>query len=434
MRLRRYVTFALAAACLGLGSFVGNVAAQEPPGFAAALDTHRARIIDVRRDIHRHPDPSGREARTAGVVAGVLERAGFDVTTGVGGHGVVGVLRTAVPGPVLAFRADMDAVSDPARDPMEFRSVNAGVNHTCGHDIHTAVGLALGVGLAEVRDELAGTIVLIFQPAEETATGANAMLADGLFGAARARGASAAGGSTRSLDVPVPDAIFAYHAAPYPVGVVATRPGTLLPGRDRVRVTIRGDGDLDAPAREAWSLVNALATVGSSEPVRPATEDFIRVGGARVAQGAGGSRLVVATLTSSGPPASRGARERLERGLAALRGDGIDVALEYEEGWIAGIRNDPALTGRALAIARGALGDEAVREPQALSTIFSEDFGSFQRHVPGVMYFLGVSNEERGWVGMPHTPTFVADEEAIFVGARVMAAVFFDLMRQGVPE
>ena len=195
--------------------------------FSRALEARRAELIEIRRDIHRHPEPSGEEDRTAGIVAGVLREAGFEVTTGIGGHGVVGVLRGTAPasagagGPVLAFRADMDAVRGTADDPMDFRSVVAGVNHNCGHDIHTSVGLALAVGFGAIRDELPGTVMLIFQPAEETASGARAMLADGVFAGP-------------------PAAVFAYHTAPLPVGDIMTRPGPLLSGRDRVRVRLRG--------------------------------------------------------------------------------------------------------------------------------------------------------------------------------------------------
>lgn len=389
--------------------------------FARALDARRDDLIAIRRDIHAHPEPSGQEARTAGVVAYQLRDLGFDVTTGVGGHGVVGVLRGAAPaaanGPVLAFRADMDAVRDGADDPMEFRSTVPGVNHICGHDVHTTVGLALAVGFSAIREELPGSVMLIFQPAEETASGANAMLADGVFGS---RGPAAR----------APDAIFAYHTAPLEVGEIMTRPGALLPGRDQVRIGVRGDGDLASVARSVRDAVAALATEGSTEPSRPVTVDFVAVRGLRTTPAPDGSWSVGATLTTSRVAVSRRAYSELERTLTELERPGVEIDLAFRERFIAGIDNDPGLVERANAVSRRVLGDDAVRAPSSQSTVFSEDFGSFQRHVPGVMYFLGVSNSDRGWVGMPHTPTYVADEEAIFVGAEVMAAVFLDLFRR----
>jgi len=388
--------------------------------FSHALEARRSELIEIRRDIHRHPEPSGDEDRTAGIVAGVLREAGFEVTTGIGGHGVVGVLRGTAPassateGPVLAFRADMDAVRGTADDPMDFRSVVAGVNHNCGHDIHTSVGLALAAGFSAIRDRLPGTVMLIFQPAEETASGARAMLADGVF------------------DRP-PAAVFAYHTAPLAVGEIMTRPGALLAGRDQVRIRVRGDGDLAAAARAARQAVADLATPGSTGPSRPVGESFVAVRGLRAAPAGADAWDVTATLTTSDSTVSRETRERLERALADLRRPGLEFALDYQERWIAGLLNDPVLVERANSAAREVLGDAAVRAPQNQSTIFSEDFGSFQERVPGVMYFLGVSNPEKGWVGMPHTPGYVADEEAIFVGAEVMAAVFLDLFAEGVP-
>jgi len=421
-----------AASLLGVGGATAPAAAvaqqnasvgtPELAAFTGALEARQAELIEIRRDIHRHPEPSGSEDRTAGIVAGVLRDAGFDVTTGVGGHGVVGVLRgraAGADGPVVAFRADMDAVRGTAADPMEFRSVVAGVNHNCGHDIHTSVGLALAVGFGAIRDELPGTVMLIFQPAEETASGARAMLADGVFGDEAAVGP--------------PAAVFAYHTAPLPVGEIMTRPGSLLAGRDRALITLRGEGDLSAAARTVGAAVHDLATPGSTEPSLPVGEPFVAVRGLRTTPRGTGAWEVNATLTTSGSAESRTARRQIEQTLAGLRRPGLELDLDYEERWIAGLLNDPGLVERANATAREVLGEASVRAPRTVSTIFSEDFGSFQQRVPGVMYFLGVSNEEKGWVGMPHTPGYVADEAAIFVGAEVMAAVFLDLWERGVP-
>ena len=403
--------------------------------FMEAGEAQREEIVAIRRDIHRHPEPSGSEERTAGIVADWLRGAGFDVTTGVGGHGVVGVLRGTAAGsdetrrpvgPVLAFRADMDAVRGRAADPMEFRSVVPGVHHICGHDIHTAVGLALATGFSAIRDRLPGTVVLIFQPAEETASGARAMLEDGIFDGAIDGGAAADGAG-------VPDAIFAYHTAPLPVGQVMTRAGTLLPGRDRVRVEIAatGDGvrgDLADVVPEVRTLLAGVATPGASASTRPASEPFVVVRGLRSNAAGPGVHLVGATLTTAGPEASHATRDALEGGLEALRRPGLELRLDYEEGWIEGAKNDPDLARLSSAAARRVLGEDAVREARSITTIFSEDFGSFQARVPGVMYFLGVSNLDRGWVGMPHSPTYVADEEAIFTGAEVMGAILLDLL------
>lgn len=381
--------------------------------FADRVETLRAELIDVRRDLHRHPEISGQEERTAGIVADRLRALGYDVTTGVGGHGVVGVLRGG-SGPTIAFRADMDAVRSAAPDPVEFASETPGVRHICGHDIHTTIGLALAEGFAAVRDDLAGSVMLIFQPAEEAAIGARAMLEAGVFNLIR------------------PDAVLAYHTAPLEVGQIATAREAMMPGRDGVRVTVRGTGDLEAVAGHVRTLLDGAATIPPAQAVQPATGDFVLVQGARAFRD-GSGWAAAATFTTSTREASRQAREAIEAGLAELRRDGVELTLDYDERRIAGVTNTPELVAATNSSAMAVLGETAVLDLTSMTPMFSEDFGSFQEEVPGVMYFIGVSNAERGWVGMPHSPGYVADEEAIFVGARTMGAIFFDLFEDGVP-
>ena len=187
------------------------------------------------------------------------------------------------------------------------------------------VGLALAAGFSGIRDDLAGSVMLVFQPAEETATGARAMLDDGAFAKRK------------------PDAIFAYHTAPLEVGQVAGTPGTLLPGRDAVQVEIRGDGDLRETANKVRRVLSASATEGSNEPSRPVGDAFVRVDGARASQD-GDGWAVRATLTTAGREASSRAREQIETSLAALERDGLTLSLRYRERFVAGADNE-ALRG-----------------------------------------------------------------------------------------
>src|SRR5262245_21216495 len=147
----------------------------------AFVRAHEASFIAVRRDIHQHPETSGNEVRTAKLVADRLRSLGLDVRTSVGGHGVVGILKGGRPGRFIAYRADMDAVASNAQDPASFPSLVPGVRHICGHDVHVAIALGLAETLTSVRASLPGRVMFIFQPAEERATGARAMIDDGLF-------------------------------------------------------------------------------------------------------------------------------------------------------------------------------------------------------------------------------------------------------------
>ncbi|WP_035701310.1 M20/M25/M40 family metallo-hydrolase, partial [Glycomyces tenuis] len=186
-----------------------------------AIDTAAADIEDaliaLRRDIHANPEGPGEEERTASLVAEHLRAAGLQVTTGVGGHGVVGVLEGGRRGRTVAFRADMDAV--PAQDQL---GGGGGAEHLCGHDLHTAIGVGAARVLAGLRHRLRGTVVFLFQPAEESLQGAAAMIEEGV------------------LDWTEPEEVHALHCGLYPVGVFAVTPGSGLPGQDRGGVVLTG--------------------------------------------------------------------------------------------------------------------------------------------------------------------------------------------------
>src|SRR5215208_716872 len=174
------------------------------------------KVVAWRRDIHQHPELSGQEVRTARVVADHLRALGMEVRTGVGGHGVVGVVRGGRPGPVVALRADMDALPVTEEVDLPFKSTvrtsyngqEVGVMHACGHDNHVAILMGAAEVLAGMKDRLPGTVKFIFQPSEETggAAGAGAMIQEG------------------ALDAPKVDAIFGLHVGPGPLGSVRFRP------------------------------------------------------------------------------------------------------------------------------------------------------------------------------------------------------------------
>jgi amidohydrolase len=410
-------------AALAMATFVlaatGALGAQTPllPAITERLESERAALIELRHDIHRHPETSGKEERTAGLVAERLRGLGLEVTSGVGGHGVIGVLRGGLPGAVVAYRADMDAVPSDAPDPVEYRSLVPGVRHICGHDVHTTIGLALAQGLAAVKEKIPGTVVFVFQPAEENATGAKAMLAAG------------------ALEQPRPDGIFAVHTAPFNVGQLVTAPEGLMAGRDRVRVSIERAADPEATANAVRDRIQALSTLTREEALAPAAPDFVYVEARATPPPAeSGSWMVEGSITMASEQARKRVHAAVEAAVAELGSDDTALDLEYEERYIAGVTNDAALVERASASVESVLGAGSVTTLEAVVPAFSEDFGSFQQKVPGVMFFLGVSNPEKGIVGMPHSPGYAADDEAIFTGARAMAAVLLDFLESRRPS
>jgi metal-dependent amidase/aminoacylase/carboxypeptidase family protein len=300
----------------------------------------------------------------------------------------------------------MDAVYSNAPDPVPFASETPGVRHICGHDIHTTVGVGIAEGLASIRDELPGTVLFIFQPAEENVQGARAMLEEG------------------ALDDPTPDAIFAVHSAPLEVGQIGSVEGLALPGLDRVSVTLRGEGDLEDAARVYARAVGAASTGDGVAP-----EDYVvAMVGHSQARPDRGDRQVTGMVRAGSVEARARARKEIERGLAAIVREGVSYELDYQDLVLPDTYNDPELVRSTLEAIRSVVGSEGLLEINSVTPYFSEDFAYFQQRVPGAMYWLGVSNSELGYTGMPHSPDFVADEESITVGAKAMAAVILDFL------
>jgi metal-dependent amidase/aminoacylase/carboxypeptidase family protein len=372
-------------------------------------------LVAIRRDIHRHPELSGQEERTAGIVAKRLTGLGFEVRTGVGGHGVVGVIRGRGEGPVVAYRADMDAISSTAPDAVSFRSETPGVRHICGHDIHTTVGLAIAEALAAVRDELPGTVKLIFQPAEESIEGARGMIADGV------------------LDDPSPVAILALHTAPLEVGQIGVIEGMVLPGLDVVKITLSGDGDLEAAARAYADVFSQVSTIGPPGPdlTIAGVPEFIFAYASGAEPTGEDSWVVRGFVRASGEDQYSRAKSDLLARLAAIGLEGVTHEVEYVDRWLADTINDQDLLDASVPTIRSRVGSSGVVVTRAPIPYFGEDFSFFQQEIPGALFWLGVSNSEKGTVGLPHSPDYVADEGSIQVGARTMGAVILELLRAG---
>ena len=219
---------------------------------APAIDEVMPRVVQWRRDIHQHPEVSNREQRTAALVAAHLRDLGLEVTTGFARHGVIGVLNGAQPGPVVALRADMDALPVSEASGLPFASVNDGVMHACGHDAHTAMLMGAAEVLAGARERLAGTVVFVFQGAEEGPPpgekgGAPLMVEEGLFTGDDA-----------------PEAIFGLHVYPYPAGHLYYKTEGFLAASDRMKITVHGKQTHGSQpwAGEAMSFRSSVVTAG----------------------------------------------------------------------------------------------------------------------------------------------------------------------------
>ena len=379
------------------------------------VEERESDLIALRHDIHQHPELSNEEERTAGLVSRRLMDLGFEVRSGVGGHGVVGILKGSRPGPMVAFRADMDAVRSNAEDPVAYRSLIPGIRHICGHDVHTTIGVGLAEAFAAVREDLAGSVMLIFQPAEERGTGANAMLGEGAF------------------DEEKPDAIFAVHTTPYPLGTLATVAGGMMAGRALLSVTLRGDQDLSDALSTVRTAIEDVGTLAPHLAMQNAPEGFILVQlapGARSGPAGEGKVINGQVMTAGYEDRARAKATMLAR-LDALELPGVTLETSYDERFMEGVNNDALLVEQSNVGIQTLNPEINIQEVQGAVPAFSEDFGSFQVQVPGVMYFLGVSNPETGTVGMPHSPDYVADDASILIGTRTMMAA---MLVQLTPE
>lgn len=381
------------------GGWRGPVAQAAVAAEAERLDRV---LIQLRRDIHQHPEAPGQEQRTAAVVARELRAAGLTVTTAVGGNGVVAVLQGSRPGRTVAYRADMDAVP-----PKDIVGGGPAPAHLCGHDIHTTVSIGVARVLARLRQQLSGTVVFLFQPAEESLSGARALIDSGV------------------LEREHVAEIHALHCGPFPVGQFAVTPGYGMPGQDKAEVTLSGP-DAQEAARRLAVDIGALATVAL--PQTPADLERI-VAEAQTPDGPL-TRFVALRATAQEAKVSVSYRCWPQERYVEVRENIRRLAMPYAG---AGVRFPaepfPALVcpepdGRRLGHhLRRTVGKDHVTELCAAFPPFSgEDFALFLNRIPGTYTFLGVRSPGAPiTTSYPHYPDFSPDERAIGVGVRAMA-------------
>jgi amidohydrolase len=391
---------------------------------AKAAEALRAKLVEQRRDFHMHPELSNREERTSRVVAERLRALGLDeVKTGVAKHGVVALLKGSKPGPVVAVRADMDAL--PINETMDvpYKSKNPGVKHACGHDVHTTVELGVAEVLSRMRDQIQGTIKFIFQPAEEGPPtgeegGAGLMIKEG------------------ALENPRPQAIFGLHTMPsIEAGQIAYHSGPAMASADKFLITVRGKKSHGAQPQMgidaivvAAECVTALQTIHSRR-IDPFEPLVITVGTIK-----GGDRNNIiaeevkmeGTMRAMNEDVRTRAQAMMKQILASVTSaHGASFDLEFENP-IPLVYNEPKLVEETLPAMRRVVGDANLIAPRPFMP--AEDFARFQKVIPGFFYFLGVGNRARGINAGWHTAEFDVDEESLVVGVKVMSTVLLDYL------
>ena len=392
-----------------------------------------AKVVAWRRDIHAHPELSNREVRTAQIVAEHLRGLGLEVRTGVAHNGVVGVLRGGRPGPVVALRADMDAlpVTEEVDVPFaskvrtQYNGQDVGVMHACGHDAHVAILMGVAEVLAGMRRDLPGTVKFIFQPAEEGVPsgedgGAEMMIAEG------------------ALDNPKPGAIFGLHVFPYAAGELMYRSGGVMASSDILRIVVRGRQTHGA---QPWSgidpivvtaqIVLGLQTITSRQIDITAAPAIVTIGAVH-----GGVRnniipdsvVMIGTIRSFDAAMRRDIWARVRRTAEGIaQSAGATAAVTIDSGAPV-TYNDPALTERMAPTLRRVAGSDKVGITAAKTT--AEDFSRYQEKIPGLFFFLGITppGTDPSTAAPNHSPRFFVDEAALPVGVRALAHLAVDYL------
>jgi amidohydrolase len=410
---------------------------------SAQIDTRakavEAKMIAWRRDIHSHPELGNTEVRTAKLVADHLKSLGFEVKTGVAGTGVVAILRGGKPGPVVALRADMDALPVLEDTGLPFASKATGLQlgkpapimHACGHDTHVAILMAVAEVLAGMKADLPGTVKFIFQPAEE---GPSDYVPDGKrFWGARQMVAEGA------MQNPKVDAVFGLHVfAGRPTGQILWRSGPTLASTDDLDITVHGKQSHGAspwagidPIVVGSQIVLGLQTIESRQVEVTKEPSIVTIG---MFNGGVRSNIIPDTVTMSGTirtfddSMQDDIHKRVERTAKLIaESAGATADVRILKGYPVTV-NDPTLTAQMEPTLKRVAGDNWAINDKVTG---AEDFSFFAREAPGIFIILGVTPPDKmKGVASNHSPKFYVDETALIQGVRALANLTTDYMQE----
>lgn len=405
-------------------------------GMDAEISDIESKVIEWRRDFHQYPELSNREFKTAEKIAAHLKSLGMEVQTGIAFTGVVGILKGDNPGKVLALRADIDALPVTERVDLpfkstvttDFRGVETGVMHACGHDTHIAILMGVAEVLSKNKDKINGTIKFIFQPAEEGAPpgeegGAELMVKEGVL---------------KNPDV---DAIFGLHiGAGQTINTIAYRPGGIMAASQSFEINVKGKQSHGStpwtsvdPIMASVKIIDGLQTLVSRE--MPLTTEGVVLSIGKITSGVRSniipeSAQIIGTLRTLNydmqKQINRRMREMVPAIAAAYRAEAtIDINSGYPITF-----NDPELTAQMLPSLQKAAGSDRVFEIKAITG--AEDFSFFQKEVPGLYFFLGGKP-----VDVPisesaphHTPDFYIDESGMLLGVKTFIQLSLDYLNE----
>lgn len=398
------------------------------------------KVIEWRRQIHQYPELSNREVKTAQMVADHLKKLGIEIQTGVAKTGVVGLLKTGKPGPVIALRADMDALPVTERNSLPFASKvktvfndqETGVMHACGHDTHVAILMAVAEILSKNKSELKGTIKFIFQPAEEGPPageegGADLMVKEGV------------------LDNPKVDVIFGMHIQSIsPLGRITYRPAGMMAASDWFTIKVKGKQSHGAapwmgvdPIVIGAQIINGLQTIVSRQTELTKEAAVITIG--RFQAGVRENIIpeeafMAGTIRTLDVDMQKKIHEKIKLTATKIAESGGATAEVVIMNKTPVTYNDVALTEQMVGSLQKAAGAENVIRINAVTG--AEDFAFFQQKVPGFFFFVGAMppDQDPNIVPSHHTPDFMIDERGMLTGLKAMLNVTLDYMTVTIPK
>ncbi|MGD0339010.1 MAG: M20/M25/M40 family metallo-hydrolase [Bacteroidota bacterium] len=383
-------------------------------------------LVSFRRDLHQHPELAGQEIRTAEKIKEKLLSLGMEVKSDIGGHGLIGILKGKKHGPVIAWRADIDAFKSIFPDPVEFPSKTAGVRHICGHDIHTTIGFGIAEVLHSIKNDLTGTIVFIFQPAEEDFSGANKMIEGGIFSLVK------------------PEAVFSLHVAPLPEGLIAVKSNEVYFREKVMRIELGGRINIDEAEKDCRQFIRELSTVsdnskyydmasiadpniGLSSP-KSIYAKYLVVDRNFKIDKTDSTFIIDALLTGSEERLFKNALAKVQKQFNDSKWRRYIKSISFlQENHT--VYNDPKLTEKSVNIIQSVYGKGVVQHIYGVSPFNNDDFAFFQEKVPGVYFFLGASDYSKGIIAMPHSPDFTVDEKCIEAGVDYFSSLLFEYLK-----
>lgn len=402
---------------------------EQPVHQSVQLETDKVfnKLVNIRRIFHENPELAGKEKQTQEKIKQYLLDLGLEVQTDHYGYSVVGILKGDKKGKKIAWRSDMDALPNDYPDPEVFKSKVKGVQHGCGHDIHMAIGLGIAEVLSKNRKSLKGTVYFIFQPEEENFKGAKELLNNGLLSKIN------------------PDEIYGLHVTATPVGQIMVKPSEMFAYQKKIRIQLKkglSEEELNGLTKK---ISNSLFRVSSgSKPweiqsivdpkiglTNPDTifKHYLFTDGKFNTYSKNNESFLEAYLYETNSSNVDKIIPEVQKIVedSGYKNQLLSVSFVQENPTVI---NNEKLTKSAIEILQNLYGKNAVASDYGQVPFFNDDFAYFQQKIPGVYFFLGGSNFEKGVIAMNHSPNFQVDEESIRTGVKSFSSLLIERLNR----